>query len=92
MNKIKINKRENILQESGDYLFKFDLTVSKKLAPNLPYSSIDCTIEFLNNGDVKDVNNIDPESYREFMMPKIFNELGRKEFEINYMLQQQIIT
>lgn len=92
MRKLKINKRENILQDNGDYLFRIHLTISKKLEEHLPYTSIDYTVEFLNNGDIEDVNNIDREDYKTFIVPKIQDELFKKRFEIDYLFQSQIIT
>jgi hypothetical protein len=91
MQKLRINKRENIVQDSGDILFKINLTLSRPIGENSEYLSIDYDIEFLNNGDIIDVKNISKEDYRFFMIPKIYKELYYNILEIDYLFQSKII-
>jgi hypothetical protein len=91
MQKLRINKRENIVQDSGDILFKINLTLSRPIGENSEYLSIDYDIEFLNNGDIIDVKNISKEDYRFFMIPKIHKELYYNILEIDYLFQSKII-
>lgn len=90
MQKIRINKRENIIQDSGDILFRINITISRKLSENFPYTSIDYTVEFFNNNYIKDVNNIDKEDYRNFMIPNIYKKIDENRIQIESLFSSQI--
>lgn len=92
MQKIRINKRENILQESGDFMFKIHLTISREIPEISKPLSIDYTVEFLNNGKIKDVNNINGEDYRDFIIYNIHNKLTENWLEIDNLFNTQIVT
>lgn len=91
MQKIRINKRENIVQDSGDILFRINITISRKLPEDVNYTSIDYIIEFLNNGYIKDVNNISKEDYMSFVIPNMYKQVDSNKIQIDYLFDKQII-